>query len=175
MEPKPPEPPLPPARGRHTESELVLPEGIEAGLVGGTAVVLAFLVRDLLLGDWLHTPSVLGVFLFEGAEAARATVSAPAYAGVYHVVHYAAWIVVGFLGTAVARSAEREPRRRVWLLVLLALLVVPFVGLEVAVPRTGLGRSHLALGAVAGAVALGAYLVWRHPALLRRTGGTGSA
>jgi len=155
-------------RIRHTESELVLPEGIEAGLVAGTAVALAFGARALALGDCLHTPSVLGVLLFQGLEAARETVSAPAYAGIYHAIHFVVWIVLGFLGSGLARAADRDPRRRVWLAALLVLVVVPFLGLELALPRTGLGRSHLALGAGVGAVALGAYLAWRHPAILRR-------
>lgn len=160
----PEEPPV-----RHSESELVLPEGIEAGLVAGTAVALAFGLRDFALGDWLHTPSVLGVLLFQGVEAARETVSAPAYAAIYHAIHYVAWIVVGFAGSALARAAEREPGRRLSLLALLALVIVPFVALEIAVPRTGLGRSLLSVGAGVGALALGAYLTWRHPGLLRRT------
>lgn len=154
-------------RIRHTESELVLPEGIEAGLVAGTAVVLAFGVRDFALGDWLHTPSVLGVLLFQGVQAARETISAPAYAGIYHVAHYVVWIALGFVGSALARRAERDPRQRLGLVALLALVVLPFLALEIAVPRTGLGRSHLTLGAGVGAVALGAYLVWRHPGVLR--------
>lgn len=162
-----PQPPIPDDRG-HTESELVLPEGIEAGLVGGTAVALVFLARDLALGDWIHTPSVLGVLLFQGLPAARETVSEPAYAGIHHVIHYAAWVVFGFVASAAARGAERDPHWRVGLLALLALPVGAFLALEIALPRTALGRSHLTLGAGIGAVALGAYLIWRHPAVLRR-------
>jgi hypothetical protein len=49
----------------------MLPEGLEAGLVGAFAVVAVYLMRDVATGEPLNTPSVLGTLLFEGLDAAR--------------------------------------------------------------------------------------------------------
>ena len=149
-------------------SPLVLPEWIEAGLIGGLAVAAVFLVRDSLLGDPLHTPSVLGVLLFQGREAARATTSAPGAAAAYHAIHFSVWIVVGLIGTQVMRWAEDEPR--LWWLPLASLGLALFflAAVERWLGETGLTRPRLWLGGAAGLGALGGFLLWRHPGVLRR-------
>ena len=149
-------------------SPLVLPEWIEAGLLGGLVVAAVFLVRDSLLGEPLHTPSVLGVLLFQGLEAARSTTSAPGAAAAYNAIHFSVWVMVGFVGAQVVRCAEDEPR--LWWLPLasLALALLFLVALEGWVRETGLTRPHLWLGGLAGLAALGGFLFWRHPGALRR-------
>jgi hypothetical protein len=156
-----------PGRER-ARSSLVLPEWIEAGLLGGLAVAAVFLVRDALLGEPLHTPSVLGVLLFQGVEAARATTSAPGAAVAYHAIHFSVWVLIGLVGAQVVRRAEDEPG--LWWLPLasLAVAVLVLVGLEGWVRETGLTRPRLWLGGLAGLAALGGFLLWRHPGALRR-------
>jgi ABC-type Fe3+-siderophore transport system permease subunit len=147
-------------------SPLILPEWLEAGLLGGFAVAAVFLVRDALLGEPLHTPSVLGVLLFQGLEAARATTSAPAAAVAYHAIHFSVWVVVGLVATRVMRRAEDEPG--LWWLPLasLALALLFLVALDAWVRETGLTRPRLWLGGAAGLATLGGFLLWRHPGAL---------
>lgn len=157
-----------PFTGRLRIGDMVLPEGAEVGLIGGLAVVVMFLARDLTAGHWLHTPSVLGTLLFYGPEAAREVVSAPGIAAVYNLIHFALWMVMGVVAVAAVKRAEAEPRMRFlpWA-VLLGMLVV-FIVLDVWVRETGLGRTHLWSGGVVAVTTVAALLVWRHPDAVRR-------
>jgi hypothetical protein len=151
----------------------VLPEGVEAGLVGGLAVALVFLARDAWLGSPLHTPSVLGALLFAGLDAAHEMRSDGGMAAAYNAVHFAAWVAFGFVGSWLLTRAEEEDRWRPLAVGVLtgALLLALVVGGTVG--ATPLGRTHLWAGAAAGLLAMGVFLAWRHPGVLgaRRAGG----
>lgn len=158
-----------PVEGRHgrLRSPLVLPEGVEAGLIGGLTVAAAFFVRDVWIGEPMHTPSVLGTLLMSGADAARARAPFAGTAALYHTVHFLAWVGLGFAGSALMAHAERTRTR--WLPPLAALLaLVPLAVLDVFVRNAQLERMHLWLGGLAGILAMGAFLAWRHPGAVRR-------
>lgn len=145
---------------------LVLPEGIEAGLIGGLAVAGVILARDAWLGDPMHTPALLGTLLVAGAEAARAAAPAAGSAALYHAVHFFAWVALGFAASASMRRAERAGTR--WLPPLGALVaILALAALDVWVVRAGIERLHLWAGGLAGIAAMGAFLAWRHPGALR--------
>lgn len=146
---------------------LILPEWMEAGMLGAVTVGLAFLVRDVWIGEPLHTPSVLGMLLVEGFEAARQTTSAPGAAALYNGVHFAVWMLFGLAGARVMREAEDDAARR-WMPVALGLawLAVLF-GLEVVMVETPLTRLHLWWGGIPGLLTMGAFLIWRHPGAIR--------
>jgi hypothetical protein len=149
-------------------SPLVLPEGIEAGLVGGLAVAGVFLVRDAWLGDPMRTPALLGTLLVGGAEAARTAAPAAGSAALYHAVHFFAWIALGFAASAVMRRAERGGAR--WLPALAVLVaLLPLAALDLWVASAGIDRLHLWAGGLAGIAAMGVFLAWRHPGALRPT------
>jgi hypothetical protein len=163
-----PDPGAPRPSRRWLVPGLVLPEGLEAGLLGGLAVVLVYLVRDVWIGQPMHTPSVLGTLLLDGLEAARTVrFDGPAAIG-YHAAHFAAWAALGFAASAVFALAEERPQLG-WLplagLVLALLLLSVLDGL---VGETLLARPHLWVGGIAGLAAMGAFLVWRHPDALPR-------
>jgi hypothetical protein len=146
-------------------SPLVLPEGVEAGLVGAVAVALVFYVRDAWIGQPLRTPAVLGTLLMAGATAARTQPPVAGAAALYHVIHFLAWTVLGFAGSTLMAHAER--RRARWLPPFFALLaLVPLGVLDVFVRDAQLERLHLWLGGLTGIVAMGAFLAWRHPGAL---------
>lgn len=150
---------------RWLEPGLALPEGLEAGLIGGFAVVLTFALRDLSLGEPLHTPSVLGTLLIEGAAAARQVDSDGAAAVAYNGVHFAAWVALGFVGSGVAARVASGASPR-WLpLVLLLLALCVLVLLDGLVAETQLTRLHLWAGGLTGLASMGAFLAWRHPGL----------
>ena len=154
------------ARRGHLRSPLVLPEGVEAGLIGGLAVAAVFFVRDIWIGELLHTPSLLGTLLVSGADALRTHAPVVGAAALYHAFHFLAWVVLGFAGSALMAHAERTRTR--WLPPLAALLaLVPLAVLDVYVRAAQLERMHLWLGGLAGILAMGAFLAWRHPGAVR--------
>jgi hypothetical protein len=147
-------------------SPLVLPEGVEAGLIGGLAVAAVFFVRDVWIGEPLHTPSLLGTLLVSGADAVRTQAPVVGAAAFYHAFHFLAWVALGFAGSALMAHAERTRAR--WLPPLAALLaLVPLAVLDVYVRTGQLERVHLWLGGLAGILAMGAFLAWRHPGAVR--------
>lgn len=158
-------------RGR-LRSPLVLPEGVEAGLVGAVAVAAVFFVHDLWSGEPLHTPSVLGTLLLSGPVAARTQAPIAGAAALYHAFHFLAWTALGFAGSVLMAHAERT--RSYWLPPIAAVLaLVPLGVLDVFVRDAQLERMHLWLGGLVGIVAMGAFLAWRHPGALRSGVGEG--
>jgi len=150
----------------------MLPGGVEAGLVAGTAVAVALWMRDCSLGEPLHTPSVLGTLLLEGVDAARAVRSEPGVAAAYNILHFGAWIFGGFIASIVVRRLARGEAG--WLMPCLtfAAMIATYVALDVWIAETALTRPRLWIGGLAGVVALAAYLGWRYPSVvasLRRT------
>jgi hypothetical protein len=149
---------------------LVLPEGLEAGLIGGFVVVLTFWVRDLSMGEPLHTPAVLGTLLIDGLAAARSVQADGEAAVAYNGVHFALWTVLGFLGSWVSARVEAGVGPR-WLpLALLVAALCVLVALDGLVSDTGLPRLWLWAGGLAGLGAMGAFLAWRHPGGLGMNG-----
>jgi len=158
-------------RGR-LRSPLVLPEGIEAGLIGGVSVAAVFLVRDAWIAEPMHTPALLGTLLVSGAAAARSQGPVAGAAAIYHTFHFLAWVALGFAGSALMVHAERTRTR--WLPPLAALLaLVPLAVLDVYVRTAQLERLHLWLGGLTGILAMGAFLAWRHPGAVRSEAGEG--
>ena len=165
------EPPFESRPGRF-RSPLVLPEGVEAGLIGALSVAAVFFVHDVWGGEPLHTPSLLGTLLISGAAAVRAQGPVAGAAALYHTFHFLAWIVLGFAGSALMAYAERTRTR--WLPLLAGLLaLVPLAVLDVYVRTAQLERMHLWVGGLVGILAMGAFLAWRHPGALRSDAGEG--
>ena len=147
-----------------------MPEGLEAGLLGGLAVVATYLVPDWLSGDWLRTPRLLGSYLLHGAGAQDAPALGSGLAAVFTLVHFGAWVLAGFAGSLLLYRVEGQLGLR-WLPRLLLLAwVAAMVGLDLWIARAALPPPHLWVGSVMGGVVMGAYLLWRHPAFARPQG-----
>jgi hypothetical protein len=145
---------------------LALPEGVEAGLIGGLAVAAVFFARDAWIGELLHTPSMLGALLVSGAAAVSEQAPIAGAAALYHAFHFGAWVALGFAGSALMAHAERARIR--WLPPLAVLLaLVPLAVLDVFVRNAQLERTHLWLGGLVGILAMGGFLAWRHPGAVR--------
>ena len=161
--------PAPPSAKR--ESDLTLPEGLEAGLVGSLAVVAVYVVHDLTTQDWLYTPTVLGTLLISGPDAASMvaadpSAAEPGVAALYNGIHFLLWIGAGFAASALVKLAERRPGLRFLPLLAFATLIGSFFALDALVDATGIGTLHLWAGGLAGALAVAAYLLWRHPGVI---------
>jgi hypothetical protein len=142
---------------------LALPEGVEAGLIGGITVALVYLLRDLSVGNALQTPGVLGTLLIEGAGTGVSNDPSAGAAAAFHCIHFAAWIVFGFLASAAVRRVEAGlwPLRMIWAGI--AAAVVLTLSFDSWASASGLPRTHLWAGALVGFGFMGAYLVWLHP------------
>jgi hypothetical protein len=152
------------------QTDFVLPEGLEGGLVAGLAVVAVFLVRDLFAGDWIHTPTVLGTLILEGPEQARGVVSSPGVAAIYTLLHFSTWVMAGFATRFLVRRVEKHRAdARILLAVWIAWVALSWLGLDAWIHDSGLVRTHLWAGGLAGAVAMGGFFAWRHPALWKRS------
>lgn len=149
-------------------STLVLPDWMEAGTLSAVVVAVVFFARDAFIGAPLHTPSVLGTLLLEGAEAARSTTGATGAAVLYNAVHFVLWIVFGLVATQAMRRAEADPKQR-WLPIAVGIFaLVSFFGLDAVVSQSALTRIHLWVGGTAGLATMAGFLSWRYPGAFGR-------
>ncbi len=142
---------------------LVIPEWAWAGLLGGLASALVFLIRDLAVGQYLYTPSVLGTAWVEGLNAAREVEASSGIAVVYHVIHFVAWFVLAFIANWIVRRADEDESKR-WMPWAAFALALAAIGIgDRLLSTTLLGHTPIWVGGIAGLAACGGFLIWRHP------------
>lgn len=158
----------------------IIREGVLAGVIGATSVVLWFLLIDLTAGQPLRTPALLGRAAFGvSGELGRAyfdlfgdpqvgASDLPFVIG-YTGFHYFAFILAGLLVSVIVQWAEEEPTVLAGALILFVVFEVAFHGLLTAFrafPVLGvLAWQNVAIGNLVAAVAMGAYMWRTHPAL----------
>jgi hypothetical protein len=148
-------------------------EGILAGIVGGATIALWFLILDTLAGRLLYTPSLLGQALFRGDILPTAAGDIPVSLGMVIAFSWVHWLVFAAIGTIASwllAFAEREPSLGLRVLCVFLLIVFEFGFLGAAMFFSEVLLHRLAweavlIGNVLAAVAMGAYLWWRHPTL----------
>ncbi len=143
----------------------ILFEGIVAGLIGGTAVAVWFLLCDLGTDIPFRTPGLLGGVLLEGIyDPAAIHVSAPLVLG-YTVLHYAVFIMFGILTSCLVAASEREPVLLFGLLILFACFEVFFLGIAAMLSHSlldQLGWSTMVAANLFAAVAMIGFFFLRH-------------
>lgn len=144
----------------------VVYDALYSGGIAGSIVALFFLVVDLLQGQALLTPSIMGGVLFEGATAEGVmdvSLTAVAY---FTLLHF---VVFGALGLAVACLVhEVELHAKHPVLVLLAAFILFEVVFSVAaailmpgvIARVGAGP--IALANLLAAAGMAAFLLHEH-------------
>jgi hypothetical protein len=146
----------------------LLREGVVAGLVGAVAVAAWFLVLDGVQGRVLFTPAALGSALFLGASGpADVSITTPIVAG-YTALHVAAFILVGLLGAALMRGAEREPHvllGAVLLFVTLEAFVIGMIAIAAVWLLDVIAWWMIAAANLIAALGMGTYLWREHPRL----------
>src|SRR5437667_10497865 len=87
----------------------ILREGFIAGCIGAAAVAVWFLAVDLINGQPLFTPAMLGSAVFWGATGSEHVIIEPARLFGYTMIHVSACVVVGCVAAALAAAVEYAP------------------------------------------------------------------
>lgn len=147
----------------------VLTEGLVAGVLGYAVVAVLFAVLNVLSGrHLLHTAALLGGLL-TGTEvdpASPAIATGPVLA--YNAVHLVVFLAVGTLGSTLLFVTERHTGLwELFLLIFVAALMVSGIvfGILVGPVSAGLAWWAVIVANAAAAVAMGGYLLGRHPGL----------
>lgn len=84
-------------------------EGVIAGVLGATGVALWFLIVDVVAAEPLFTPvrlgQAFGTVFGVPAMASSTTVAFVAYT----ILHYLAFVIIGWVAVAVVHAARRQP------------------------------------------------------------------
>jgi hypothetical protein len=146
-------------------------EGLITGLIGAAAVAFWFLIVDLTVNRLLFTPAALGSALFFGARStADVQITIVTVLG-YTAIHVAAFMLTGLIAAGLVAAAEQVSEALLLGAVLLfvtfeafsiGLLVIIFSWLVDALSWWNIAGANLI-----AAVAMGAYLLYRHPRLVR--------
>ena len=103
----------------------IVSEGLIAGIMGALVVAGWFLAYDIAQGQAFRTPALLGAVLFHGLRDIGSLRITPAVVLEYSLVHWAAFVLFGWVAAALLAAADRDPR-------LFAGLFVLFCCFEVA-------------------------------------------
>lgn len=148
-------------------------EGLDAGLLGGTAVAVWFLLKDVLGGQPLRTPSILGQMLLHPDQSPIVTPSDFGAVIIYTVVHFLAFVALGLLVSWLIRLAVLHPLARFALMILFVVFEFSFYVL-IQTFSDSVGQFFplfwVLSGNLVAAAVMGAYFWRRHPALGRALG-----
>ena len=143
-------------------------EGLVAGLAGAVAVMVWFLIIDMVHGRMFFTPGALGSALFFGARGAAEVQTTFETVLGYTGIHVAAFMAAGLLAAALTEAARREPPLLLGLVLFFVTLEVLFIGL-IAIMATWLLDAMdwwtIVVGNLVAALVMGGYLLFEHPEL----------
>src|SRR5436189_2683819 len=143
----------------------ILREGFIAGCIGAAAVAVWVLAVDLINGQPLFTPAMLGSAVFWGAHDPSAVVIEPARIFGYTMIHVSAFVVVGCVAAALAAEVEYAPSTLFLVIVGFCFFEVGFYILVALLAKPLLGYLawwNVAFGTRLAALAR-AYFRWRGP------------
>lgn len=159
-----------PRSGSRALASQILEDGFFCGVIGAGVVALWYLILDSIAGRPLFTPSLLGSLLFQkGAVLSNVTVQ-PSIVAWYTAVHAFAFLIVGMVAAWLAAQFERFPTVGIAMLFLFVIFETAFFIFALAVGKSVLGTLGLWTIAVANllaALAMAAYLWWKHPSAVR--------
>jgi len=145
-------------------------EGLDAGLLGGSAVALWFLLKDSLAGRPLLTPSLLGQLLILPGHAPTIWPADFGAVVTYTVVHFLAFVVFGLLASWLVRLADLHSMARFALVILFVVFEVAFYVLIQTIADS-VGKYFplfwVLTGNLLATAVMGRYFWQKHPALRR--------
>jgi hypothetical protein len=149
----------------------LLREGFVAGALGAAAVAVWFLLTDLLQGQPLATPNILGqVVLFQNTAPEPVPIQAAAVVG-YSLLHIGAFVLFGIVATEFVHLAMSSPLARFGILVIAVCFELFFVFMSYAVfsaVTTYLPWWSILVANALALTAMGVYLMRKHRGLTRQ-------
>jgi hypothetical protein len=147
---------------------LVLSDGLYAGLIGAFIVAAWFLILDILAGHPFQTPSMLGTWIIKGPSAVADATVDPAMVAAYTAVHFIVFVLVGSIASYLFALGDRQPAAIVGLILLFACFEAGFFVFSAAMGGELIGKLGawaVGVGNLLAAVGMAAYLWVRHPHL----------
>lgn len=144
-------------------------EGISVGLIGAIAIAVWFAILDLVRGDPLATPIMLGNSVGSLFLSGELPSRAGAFLG-YTIFHFTAFIILGLAFSWAVNKAERTPSVIIGMVGLFVAFEVGWTGFT-SVLAEGFGRLtwlQVLLANLIAAAAMGYYMWRQHPSLGRR-------
>jgi hypothetical protein len=141
-------------------------EGLIAGVLGAVAVMLWFLIIDVVNARSMFTPGALGAALFFGARGLAEVQITPETVLGYTGVHLLSFMAVGLIASALVEGARREPHLLLGMVLLFVVLEVLFLGVIAIVATWLLDAIHwwmIVVGNLVAAVVMGGFLLYQHP------------
>jgi len=144
-------------------------EGIFAGLIGATAVAVWFFIVDLVAGNPMTTPDLLGRGLISVlGKSPMMPDTTLANVVVYTIFHYVTFALVGILLTVVVHQAARTPAILAGLLLAFVAFQLGAIGLTTLLMESdygGLAWYQIFIANVLGAGLMFWFMWRRHPRL----------
>lgn len=138
-------------------------EGVVSGFLGATAVAVWFFIIDVIRGDPLLVPAGLGHGMLHALGITGVDGRIPLVVA-YTILHYVAFILVGWMAAAVLHRGERHPSVLIGALLLFVVFEVTFFALSSIIARVSTlgtpGWLLVLIGNLIAALVMGAYL-WR--------------
>jgi hypothetical protein len=114
---------------KHTGADLAY-DSFYSGAIGGSAIALFFLASDVIGGEPLFTPSLVGSVLFLGVPAEEVVRVDLAAVGFMSIVHMIGFLIIGALVSWVVHEIELHSRHPiVMVVVMFSIVEVSFFGL----------------------------------------------
>lgn len=145
-----------------------LREGLVAGLIGGVAVALWFLLYDVLTREPFFTPAALGSAVLEGARGIDAVVISATTVVGYTTLHFLAFLALGMIAALLAAQAERNAVVILAAMLLFVTAETLFLGLAAVAANwllDALTWWNVIAANLVAAVSMGVYLWRAHPRL----------
>lgn len=146
----------------------IVREGLFAGFIGAAAVAVWYLALDAVRGQILFTPAAFGsAFLLGARGIAEVQITAMTVAG-YSLLHLGVFLSLGFLASALAVAAEKQPPLILGFVLLFAVIEVMFIGMMAIAANwllDALAWWTIGVANLIAAAAIGAYLWHEHPLL----------
>lgn len=146
----------------------IVREALFVGFISGFAVASWFLLVDALQGRPFFTPSALGSVLFLGAENLSDVNVSLWITAAYTPVHYAVFISIGFVASALVRQAREQPPILIGGFLLFVAFEAFFLGAIAILAEFLLGSLawwNIALGNLVAVIVIGGYYWKKYPSL----------